>query len=94
MKIDYKTLFDFSMNNPEEILEFEMEYGDIFLVKFSHLDIDVENYIDEYNDSKGLIYKIISVKRRIKYDYLNAFIEITRDYLPKRVEANLENIIQ
>lgn len=82
----YKNLFDYSMNNPETLLEFEMENGAMFVVKFSHLDIEEEKYYDEFKDSKGLIYQIVKVLRGIDYDYSSIYLEITREKLPFNVK--------
>lgn len=89
----YKILFDLALNDSESKLLFEMPSGDIFVVKFSHLDIDIKNAIDEYVESKGLIYKIEKVLVKIEYDYENIYIKVTRDYLPKTVELISDDII-
>ena len=89
--LTYKMLFDLAMEDSEEPLLFEMNDGNIFLVKFSHLDIDIANAIDEYIESRGLIYKVMKVIKNVSYDYSNIFIEITRDYLPKTFNVISEN---
>jgi len=82
----YKILFDLAMNCSEDLIVLTMDSGNIFLVKFSHLDIDIKNAIDEYKESRGLVYKIIKVLKNVSYDYSQIFIEITRDKLPKSFE--------
>ena len=82
----YKMLFNLAMEDSEEPLLFEMNDGNIFMVKFSHLDIDIANAIDEYIESRGLIYKVMKVIKNVSYDYSQIFIEITRNLLPKSFE--------
>ena len=84
--LTYKMLFDLAMEDSEEPLLFEMNDGNIFMVKFSHLDIDIANAIDEYIESRGLIYKVMKVIKNVSYDYSQIFIEITRNLLPKSFE--------
>ncbi len=79
----YKTLFDLAINCSEEKIILTTNDGNIFLVEFSHLDIDIRSSIDEYKDSRGLVYKIIKVLKNVSYDYSQIFIEITRNLLPK-----------
>lgn len=82
----YKTLFDLAINCSEEKIILTTNDGNIFLVEFSHLDIDSLNAVDEYKDSRGLVYKIVKVLKNVSYDYTNMYLEFTRDNLPKSFE--------
>lgn len=88
----YKILFDLAINCSDEKIILTTNDGNIFLVEFSHLDIDISSSLDEYNDSRGIVYKIIKVLKNESYDYSQIFIEITRNELPKsfKIVTDLE----